>query len=1350
MKIYTYDETLQASLSYFNGEELPAKVFVDKYALRDNEGNILEKTPDDMHSRIAKEFARIEAKKFSEPLSEGDIFNLLKDFKYIVPQGSPMYGIGNPHQYVSLSNCFDKDTNVFTVNSGVKKICDVSIGDKVVTHKGTVENVEQIHKNKLSNRTVFKLKCFGTPEIKVTDNHKFLSISKEQLKWGEKPSWNTVEYLRSGDYIAIPKRNDVGIIKDINLNELFGNYLTYGDYSYIVNKNYDENKINLIYCYKPNHKKKHKEVNSNWKVDENFARFLGLWYGDGCIFSDSKTKDKIRGITFTFNSKEEEIIKFVSNYGSSLFGLIPDINDNTKIDGSTQIVFHSGIIGYTFDKLFGRGCNGKRLNNDIYSWPKKLIENLLIGLIESDGCVTSGGSTRVVLNNRNLIESFYHLLRSHGILACITHGLPPGDYSRLSFTNNSYLKKFCKKNYFDDRLNYESKNKHQYSIEIDGIIYVRINEKEKIKYNEEYVYTLGISNTHSYNVEGLISLNCFVINSPADSYGGIHHTDEQLSHVSKRRGGIGIDISNLRPEGSPTKNSSRTSTGILSFMERYSNSIREVGQYGRRGAMLLTLDVHHPQVLDFTTVKNDRTKVTGANISLRLSDEFLNAVQNDEDYELRFPVDSKTPKISKKTKAKEVWKAIIKNAHEMAEPGLVFWDTILRNSLPDCYAAFGFKTESLNPCQPGHTKILTESGIKNLSDINIGDYIWSKEGWTKVLNKWSNGVKDVYKYSTTAGCVYCTKNHRLVVDDKNTKVEAQYAKTINIFISETELKTFDIKSSEYSSTEEVFDITVDNKSNSYWSNGCDVSNCGEICLSIYDSCRLLLLNLYSYVDNPFTANAKFNYKKFLSHAIIAQRLMDDLIDLEIESIDRILNKIENDPEPLNIKQREIELWQNIKKYCELGRRTGTGITALGDAIAACGFKYDSDESLQTVEKIYKTLKFGCYLSSIEMAKELGPFPVFNYELEKDCEFLKRMEDESLIIDEDLTLYGKDILNAMKKYGRRNIALLTTSPAGTVSILTQTTSGIEPVFMTHYFRKKKGNLQDENFRCDFTDQNGDMWMEFPVYHPKLKEWMRITGETDITKSPYYGACANDINWRKRVELQALAGKHVDHSISSTINLPNNVSVEEVATIYETAWKTGTIKGITVYRDGCRTGVLTAEKSSEIKKPQEVIRPKALDCEVHHVTVKGTQYFVLLGILNNKIYEVFAGKNGVLDKSIKNAKIVKKRGGHYHLVAADDTKEIYLAPITVTCNEEEEAVTRLTSLLLRSGTELHEIVLQLEKVSGNISSFSKAIARVLKKHIPDDTIVKEKCPECGAESMVRQEGCVTCKNCGYSKC
>lgn len=743
-----------------------------------------------------------------------------------------------------------------------------------------------------------------------------------------------------------------------------------------------------------------------------------------------------------------------------------------------------------------------------------------------------------------------------------------------------------------------------------------LSEKEIFSYLDRFqkfvpqgsiMYGLG-------NKDQYVTLsNCYVVDSPLDSYGGICHADEQLVQISKRRGGVGMDISYIRPANSPTLNASRTSTGIGPFMERWSNSIREVGQGGRRGALMLSIDVHHPEIATFISIKRDKTKVTGANISVRFSDEFFKALVEGKDYELRWrPSEDDNWLSYGYVSAQEIWDQIIENAHAAAEPGLLFWDNIIRESPADCYAKHGFKTVSTNPCS-------------------------------------------------------------------------------------------------------------------------------EIPLCHLDSCRLLAINLFSYVKNPFVEGAYFDFEKFYKDAQIAQRLMDDIVDAEIATIERIIVKIHSDPEPLCIKDKELNMWLRILQICKNGRRTGTGITALGDTLAACGIKYATKEGIDFSERIYKTLKLGCYRSSVDMAKELDAFPIWKHELEKDCPFLLRIKEED-----------PDLWKDMKKYGRRNIALLTTAPTGSVSMMTQTTSGIEPQIWISFTRRKKINPNDKNARVDYIDDLGDKWEEFEVFAPKVKMWMEVTGEKDVTKSPWDGCLAGDLDWEDRVRLQAAANRHVDHAISSTINLPSDVSVEEVGKIYIEAWKSG-CKGMTVYREGCRSGVIVQKETKDDHNPQE--RPKELPCDVHHIKVRSKDgdvwtsesYFVLVGLNEGRPYEVFAGKNGQIAKEV-NTGIIKKVRSHYR---ADFEDGASFADINHFVRDDEEGLTRLTSLLLRNGVSILDVVKQLERVQGDLLLFSKSVARALKKYIPDGHLEGEPCPECGAD-LVRESGCATCKACGWSKC
>lgn len=720
--------------------------------------------------------------------------------------------------------------------------------------------------------------------------------------------------------------------------------------------------------------------------------------------------------------------------------------------------------------------------------------------------------------------------------------------------------------------------------------------------------------------------NCFVIPSPEDSYGGILKTDQEQAQIMKRRGGVGFDISHIRPKGIETKNAARTTDGIGVFMERFSNTCREVAQNGRRGALMLTISCHHPEIRTFINIKKDLTKVTGANISIRLTDEFMNAVKNKQQVQLRWPVDSKDPKVKEMVNAEDIWKEIIEAAWQSAEPGLLFWDTAQKYTPADIYKDFGYESLATNPC-------------------------------------------------------------------------------------------------------------------------------GEIILSAYDSCRLMCVNLLSFVIDKFNSNASFDYDKLEQIAQIAQRLMDDMIDIEIEQIDKILAKIDSDPESDDAKAVERNLWLRIRKACVDGRRTGLGITALGDALAALGIRYGSKESVIVTEKIYKALAIGSYRGSCVLAKERGAFPIFNPELEEGHPFLNRIWDAA-----------PDVYELYKKYGRRNIANTTTAPTGSVSTLTQTTSGIEPAYMLFYKRRKKINPGDGEARVDFVDPKGDKWQEFYVFHHQFKEWMDANGysvkEGDSSinsaedleffkNSPYYKATSNDVDWSTSVDIQSVAQKWIDHAISKTCNLPNSATKELVADVYMKAWESG-CKGFTVYRDGCRTGVLVSaneKKKENMFKTNAPKRPNVLDCDIHHTKSRGEDFFVLVGVLEGNPYEVFAGKNGCITQ-LKKGKLTKKKRGQYELRSDDG---FVVENVCDLLTDEQAVITRMISLSLRHGSDISYVVDQLEKSPGDMTNFGKALARVLKKYIADGTKVSgATCSSCGGSNVIRQEGCLTCKDCGGSKC
>jgi len=735
--------------------------------------------------------------------------------------------------------------------------------------------------------------------------------------------------------------------------------------------------------------------------------------------------------------------------------------------------------------------------------------------------------------------------------------------------------------------------------------------------------------------------NCFVIQSPYDSYAGILKADQEQAQIMKRRGGVGFDVSTIRPKGLVTANAARTTDGIGVFMERFSNTCREVAQGGRRGALMLTIDVHHPEIRTFVNIKRDLKKVTGANISIRLSDEFMQAVKDGGKTHLRFPVEKGAQHtVEEWIDARQLWHEIIEAAWASAEPGLLFWDTVKRNTPTEAYASVGYGSTSTNPC-------------------------------------------------------------------------------------------------------------------------------GEIVLSPYDSCRLLLINLYKFVKNPFTSAAAYDNERFKDVASKAQRLMDDLIDLEIEAVDKIITKIQNDPEPEDVKRSELDLWNKIRSAALGGRRTGLGITALGDTLAAMGFVYGSKQSIQMTESLYKALAISAYKSTVKMAEERGAFPVFSHKLEEKHPFIQQILDAE-----------PDLVSAYKKHGRRNIALTTTAPAGSVSVLTQTTSGIEPAFMLFYKRRKKVNGEDPSVRVDFVDPLGDKWQEYTVYHHAFKKWMEVNNKTEahVTESPYHGGTANEIDWVAKVDLQAAAQKWICHSISNTTNIPNSTSVDVVKDIYMKGWETG-CKGVTIYRDGCRTGVLVADTSKqEVKmdlegQPENMVenhapkRPKELTCDIHRINVRSggdnESYLVLVGKLEDKPYEIFCGLSQHVEvpKKAKTGTLVKngKKEGvatyNLSIPVGDDDELVFKDVVELFSNPNHGAMTRTLSLALRHGVPVQYVVEQLQKDKhSGLQSFSRAISRVLKSYIPDGTksLSDKICGSCGLEGIIYKEGCATCAACGWSKC
>lgn len=777
-----------------------------------------------------------------------------------------------------------------------------------------------------------------------------------------------------------------------------------------------------------------------------------------------------------------------------------------------------------------------------------------------------------------------------------------------------------------------------------------------------YIVPAGSPMTGIGNNQQVASLsNCFVIglDGKADSYGAIMRIDEEQVQLMKRRGGVGHDLSHIRPKGSPVNNSALTSTGLVPFMERYSNSTREVAQDGRRGALMLSVSIKHPDSEAFIDAKMEEGKVTGANVSVKLDDDFMNAAINDKTYVQQWPIDAEKPKVQKEIEARKLWEKIVHNAWKSAEPGVLFWDTIIKESIPDCYADLGFRTVSTNPC-------------------------------------------------------------------------------------------------------------------------------GEIPLCPYDSCRLLSINLYSYVEKPFTKEARFDFEKFKKHVQFAQRVMDDIVDLEMEKINLIIEKIKQDPESNEVKDAEYHLWEKIKRKSGMGRRTGVGITAEGDMLAALGLRYGTQEATDFSVLVHKTLALNAYRSSVTMAKERGAFEIYDAKRESNNPFVLRIKEA------DPELYAD-----MQQYGRRNIACLTIAPTGTTSLMTQTTSGIEPVFMPVYKRRRKVNPNDADVHVDFVDEVGDSFEEYIVYHRKFLKWMQVNGydtekrysqeEIDnlVAKSPYYKATANDVDWLMKVKMQGAIQKWVDHSISVTVNLPNDVDETLVNRLYVEAWKSG-CKGCTIYRDGSRAGVMISvskkdkkkgthaegaevreeeAKEKDCKQPEVTeVRPKELECDVVRFQNNKEKWVAFVGLLNGYPYEIFTGLQDdeegiVLPKNITKGKIIKStlEDGTHRYDFQFENKRGYKTTVeglSEKFNPEYWNYAKLISGVLRYRMPIDHVmklVSSLQLKDESINTWKNGVERALKKYIVDGTKANgQKCPVCGHESLVYQEGCLICTNCGASRC
>jgi ribonucleoside-diphosphate reductase alpha chain len=1245
---YSYSQVLEATVEYFSGDELAAKVFVDKYALQDLNGTFLEKTPADMHRRLAKEFARIEA-KYPNPMSEDEIFALLDHYRFIVPQGSPMFGIGNEHYVQSLGNCFvvespyDSYGGILKTDQEMAQLMKrragvgtdiANIRPKGLATKNAAKTTDgiAIFMDRFSNTCREVAQCLGANTLILTINGlKPISEIKIGDEVWTKNKWVPVEKVLknkkkvinlttlSGKTITASKDHIIHtmsgekIIKSLNK----GNQITE-----IVGEGWQGNEIKLSSF-------KYKKLGLNQSnrlkadiilptiLDEKLAYLLGQMYGDGCI---EQKNELDTSICIALSDDWKDITTKCVFIANDIFNVKLSVKQKANEQCSRGRLSSREIIEFLRqNNLLKQKADKIDFPKQLFSATKSVLFSFISGYFDADGCVqVSKKQYKMSSIKGSFLSDIQCVLSAFGMTSKI----------HKQIRNN----KSGQENWQD-----------LYELTING-------EKNQDLFRTLMTESIKVSSCHFVAKKRDFTRTIYKIgdfNSVSSRHTYIIDNNQYLSYSTADR--LKNDLNNkmntflLQDFIASISEESEIEEDVYDLVLPREHLFYANGLYvhnsGRRGALMLSNHINHPEIDTFINIKQDNKRITGANISVRITNKFMNAVRDNEDFTLQWPVDTKNPVITKKIKAKDIWDQIIHCAWTSAEPGVLFWDHIIDNSPADIYAEKypNFKTQSTNPC-------------------------------------------------------------------------------------------------------------------------------GELPLGL-DSCRLLVVNLLSFVTNPFTKKAKFDFELYSSVCQKAQRLMDDLVDLEIEKIERLIRKIEADPEPAAVKAIELNMWKQFLQSCIMGRRTGTGITALGDCLAALGIKYGSKSSIEMTDEIYRQLMINTYKSSFIMAGERGAFPIFDASLEKKHPFISHVLSQS-----------KELEKLYKTRGRRNIALLTTAPTGSVSTQTQTSSGIEPVYMLSYVRRKKHNPSDKNARIDFVDAMGDCWQEFTVYHHGVKRWMDVTGETDITKSPYYGATSNDIDWMASVDLQAAAQKHIDHSISKTCNLPETATKELVSQVYMRAWEKG-CKGFTVYRDKCRDGVLinTSEAKKTIdNRPAQIEiseapkRPIILPCEIKKVKISGETWTIFVGLFNDKPYEIFGGLSKYVDipnkfkmgKIIKNGKVDDITT--YNLILGEGDDQMLVKDIAnVFENGNFGAFTRTISLALRHGTPIQYIVEQLQKDKhSDITSFSKVIARVLKNYIMDGTksTAERKCPNCNNSRLIYQQGCMQCVGgtmpdgtiCTWSKC
>ena len=1223
-------------LDYFGGDELATDVFIMKYALRDNENNLVEKHPEQMHKRLAAEFARIES-MYPNPMSEEEIFSLFKDFKYIVPQGSPMAAVGNPYKAMSASNCYVIDSPLdsyggilFTDQQQaqlMKRRAGVGFDISNIRPKGmATNNAAQttdgigIFMERFSNTCREVAQCIAKGQRVLTERGliNIEDVKKNEDKVWTQFGWQAVEdVVESGSKQVYKMTTERGysiltsadhIFLDQNMNEKRLKEFNLGDQVIMIPGSSHNNKeyVSLeIPTHENLHNRTNLDVNLPEVLTEDLAYLIGYMYGDGYV--EKNLHGVPSSIDMACAHSHPDIQDKLTNIIHNTFGITGKLRSGS---GKVNRLSINSFIATNFlsvNNLLKEKSDSIVMPEKIFRSPASVQAAFLSGYFDADGYASGSKKGYVFASiQKSFLESVQVILMSLGITSRIFREdrskLNWNDLYSLSVTGKSSQQlfvKLLKDSVKVSNLSFISKR--------DGIITpFRLKD-------------LGLSREKRSYVNEINLISCAAFNRLRE--------EVPMPEVLVLDKIASIEAASIVPTFDlvvPGPN--------LFWCEGF-----YVHNSGRRGALMLTISCNHPEIETFINIKRDLKKVTGANISIKFNDEFMNAVDSDSEFTLRWPVDAKVEdaKFTKVVRAKEIWDQFVESAWTSAEPGALFWDTVQKSTPADIYE--NYRSISTNPC-------------------------------------------------------------------------------------------------------------------------------GEIVLSGGDSCRLMVVNMLSFVRNPFAHNASFDFDRFINAAAKGQRLMDDLIDIELELIEKIQAKIDSDSEPDHVKKIEEDMWKKIYRACRDGRRTGLGITALGDTLAALGIQYGSKESVEMTGELYRALAVGAYTETVKLAKERGAFPEFRYDLEKDHSFLNK------VISAASNYYDGDIFEDWERYGRRNIALTTTAPTGSVSCLTQTTSGIEPAYLLSYKRRRKIMSGDEKAEVMFVDELGDKWTEYTVYHHGFKQWMDINNKTAVEESPYFNSTSNDIDWVASVDIQAAAQQWVCHSISKTCNLPGSASKMLVSDVYMRAWKSG-CKGFTVYRDGSRSGVLISTDEKKEEKKVDTIstanapkRPKQLDCDIHRIMVtnqgEAEDWIVFVGKMNNSPYELFAGLSQHIELPkkydtgtlIKNGK--KKGVATYDLVVPTDKDDsfVFKDVVTIFDNPNQGAFTRTISLALRHGIPLQYIVEQIQKdKNSDMFSFSKAISRVLKHYIKDGTKAGVKgCPSCGHEELQYQEGCLLCPSCGYSAC